>query len=82
MHRHINLTQVALLSTSLTQLIGNIANCTPEILKIYYKLYREHHNCEPEILVSRYKLPRLAIPYTVARLESSQTIQNDISNDY
>ena len=38
---------------------GKIANCLPEILKIYYKIHREHQNCATEILVVRCKLSRL-----------------------
>ena len=30
-------------------LTGKFANCTPEILKVYYKICREHQNCATEI---------------------------------
>ena len=32
---------------------GKIANCVPEISKIYYKLHRKQQNCAPKISVAR-----------------------------
>ena len=44
-------------------LTGKFANCTPEILKVYYKICREHQNCATEISVAQYKLSRLVHLY-------------------